>query len=110
MKKPQDGLWLSENILLCNTKILIDSWATFLQEKPVLQNVVSGVIVSTKSLVLQKITRDHGGDYSCRATNALGETASEASHLSIQCKSLLKRVVVTRVGKRHVAGTTESQV
>lgn len=51
-----------------------------------LQNVVSGVIVSTKSLVLQKVTRDHGGDYSCRATNALGETASEATHLSIQCK------------------------
>ncbi|KOB70398.1 Turtle-like protein A [Operophtera brumata] len=58
------------------------SW--YHNDKPVLQNVVSGVIVSTKSLVLQKVTRDHGGDYSCRATNALGETASEATHLSIQ--------------------------
>ncbi|CAG9565372.1 unnamed protein product [Danaus chrysippus] len=53
-------------------------------EKPVLHNVVSGIIVSTKSLVLQKVTRDYTGDYSCRATNALGETASQATHLSIQ--------------------------
>ncbi|XP_072929973.1 neural cell adhesion molecule 1-like [Epargyreus clarus] len=58
------------------------SW--YHNDKPVLHNVVSGVIVSTKSLVLQKVTRDHGGDYSCRATNALGETASQATHLSIQ--------------------------
>ncbi|XP_013192090.2 hemicentin-1 [Amyelois transitella] len=53
-------------------------------DKPVLHNVVSGVIVSTKSLVLQKVTRDYGGDYSCRAANELGETASQATHLSIQ--------------------------
>ncbi|KAF9823861.1 hypothetical protein SFRURICE_013398, partial [Spodoptera frugiperda] len=53
-------------------------------DKPVLHNVVAGIIVSTKSLVLQKVTRDHGGDYSCRATNALGETASQSTHLSIQ--------------------------
>ncbi|CAH0594175.1 unnamed protein product [Chrysodeixis includens] len=58
------------------------SW--YHNEKAVLHNVVSGIIVSTKSLVLQKVTRDHGGDYSCRATNALGETASESTHLSIQ--------------------------
>ncbi|CAH2045584.1 unnamed protein product, partial [Iphiclides podalirius] len=53
-------------------------------EKPVLHNVVLGVIVSTKSLALQKVTREHGGNYSCRATNALGETASQTTHLSIQ--------------------------
>ncbi|XP_026315160.1 neural cell adhesion molecule 1-like [Hyposmocoma kahamanoa] len=53
-------------------------------DKQVVHNVVGGVIVSTKSLVLQKVTRDHGGDYSCRATNALGETPSQATHLSIQ--------------------------
>ncbi|CAG9789231.1 unnamed protein product [Diatraea saccharalis] len=58
------------------------SW--YHNEKQVVHNVVSGVIVSTKSLVLQRVTRDHGGEYSCRATNALGETASETTHLSIQ--------------------------
>ncbi|XP_028038629.1 neural cell adhesion molecule 1-like [Bombyx mandarina] len=58
------------------------SW--YHNDKQVLHNVVSGVIVSTKSLVLQKVTRDLGGDYSCRATNALGETASQTTHLSIQ--------------------------
>ncbi|KAG6463059.1 hypothetical protein O3G_MSEX013636 [Manduca sexta] len=58
------------------------SW--YHNDKQVIHNVVAGVIVSTKSLVLQKVTRDLGGDYSCRATNALGETASQATHLSIQ--------------------------
>ncbi|KAL0819742.1 hypothetical protein ABMA28_007790, partial [Loxostege sticticalis] len=58
------------------------SW--YHNDKPVLHNVVAGIIISTKSLVLQKVTRDHGGEYSCRATNALGETASETTHLSIQ--------------------------
>ncbi|XP_023954197.2 uncharacterized protein LOC112057866 [Bicyclus anynana] len=58
------------------------SW--YHNDKLVLHNVVSGVIVSTKSLVLQKVTRDHSGDYSCRATNSLGETASQATHLRIQ--------------------------
>ncbi|XP_028164652.1 hemicentin-1-like, partial [Ostrinia furnacalis] len=58
------------------------SW--YHNDKPVLHNVLAGIIVSTKSLVLQKVTRDHGGEYSCRATNALGETASETTHLSIQ--------------------------
>ncbi|XP_047509251.1 synaptogenesis protein syg-2-like isoform X1 [Pieris napi] len=52
--------------------------------KPVGHNVLLGVIVSTKSLVLQKVTRDHTGDYSCRASNSLGETASQTTHLSIQ--------------------------
>ncbi|KAI5643157.1 immunoglobulin domain-containing protein [Phthorimaea operculella] len=58
------------------------SW--YHNEKPVLHNVVGGIIVSTKSLVLQKVTREHGGDYSCRASNALGETESRSTHLSIQ--------------------------
>ncbi|XP_049877452.1 hemicentin-1-like [Pectinophora gossypiella] len=58
------------------------SW--YHNDKPVLHNVMAGVIVSTKSLVLQKVTRDHGGDYSCRATNSLGETPSQSTHLSIQ--------------------------
>ncbi|PZC75507.1 hypothetical protein B5X24_HaOG206048 [Helicoverpa armigera] len=58
------------------------SW--YHNDKLVLHNVISGIIVSTKSLVLQKVTRDHGGDYSCRATNALGETASQSTQLSIQ--------------------------
>ncbi|XP_047537000.1 synaptogenesis protein syg-2-like [Vanessa atalanta] len=58
------------------------SW--YHNDKPVLHNVVSGIIVSTKSLVLQKVTREHSGDYTCRANNALGETASQATHLSIQ--------------------------
>ncbi|CAK1552237.1 unnamed protein product [Leptosia nina] len=58
------------------------SW--YHNDKPVLHNVVLGVIVSTKSLVLQKVTREHTGDYSCRASNSLGETASQMTHLSIQ--------------------------
>ncbi|XP_050669556.1 hemicentin-1-like [Leptidea sinapis] len=58
------------------------SW--YHNDKPVVHNVVLGVIVSTKSLVLQKLTRDHSGDYSCRAANTLGETTSQLTYLSIQ--------------------------
>ncbi|XP_063627872.1 neural cell adhesion molecule 1-like isoform X1 [Cydia splendana] len=58
------------------------SW--YHNDKPVVHNLTSGVIVSTKSLVLQKVTRDHGGDYNCRAANSLGETPSQPTHLSIQ--------------------------
>ncbi|XP_073950535.1 kin of IRRE-like protein 2 isoform X2 [Choristoneura fumiferana] len=58
------------------------SW--YHNDKPVVHNLTSGVIVSTKSLVMQKVTRDHGGDYACRAANSLGETPSQPTRLSIQ--------------------------
>ncbi|VVC94376.1 unnamed protein product [Leptidea sinapis] len=64
------------------------SW--YHNDKPVVHNVVLGVIVSTKSLVLQKLTRDHSGDYSCRAANSLGETTSQLTYLRAQLDETLR--------------------
>ncbi|XP_038206654.1 neural cell adhesion molecule 1-like [Zerene cesonia] len=58
------------------------SW--YHDDRPVIQNMTSGIIVSTRSLVLQKVTRQEAGKYSCRATNARGETASEPVKLRVQ--------------------------
>ncbi|XP_058813895.1 serine-rich adhesin for platelets isoform X2 [Topomyia yanbarensis] len=50
---------------------------------PVTQNVTSGVIISTRSLVLQKVGRYHSGMYACTAANDRGETQSEPVTLRI---------------------------
>ncbi|XP_058467810.1 uncharacterized protein LOC131440502 isoform X2 [Malaya genurostris] len=50
---------------------------------PVTQNVTSGVIISTRSLVLQKVGRYHSGMYACSAANDRGETQSEPVTLRI---------------------------
>ncbi|KAG6452459.1 hypothetical protein O3G_MSEX007644 [Manduca sexta] len=58
------------------------SW--FHDDRPVSQNMASGIIVSTRSLVLQKVTRQEAGAYSCKAANSRGETSSEAVKLRVQ--------------------------
>lgn len=52
----------------------------------VTQNMSSGVIFSTHSLVLQGVTRHNAGSYTCTAVNAKGETSSHPVPLRIQCK------------------------
>ncbi|XP_075223938.1 neural cell adhesion molecule 1-like [Lycorma delicatula] len=65
------------------------SW--FHNNQPVVQNVSSGVIISTHSLVLQGVTRQHAGRYTCYAANERGETSSQPVPLRVQytpvCKS-----------------------
>nr|XP_049704446.1 synaptogenesis protein syg-2 [Helicoverpa armigera]XP_049704448.1 synaptogenesis protein syg-2 [Helicoverpa armigera] len=58
------------------------SW--FHNDRPVSQNMTSGIIVSTRSLVLQKVTRREAGSYSCKAANARGETSSKVVNLRVQ--------------------------
>lgn len=53
------------------------------------QNVTSGVIISTRSLVLQRVGRYHSGMYACSAANDRGETQSEPVLLRIHCKYFL---------------------
>lgn len=53
---------------------------------PVIQNVSWGVIISTKSLVLQRVTRLQSGLYACTAANDRGEMQSEPVSLRIHCK------------------------
>ncbi|CAH0728394.1 unnamed protein product, partial [Brenthis ino] len=58
------------------------SW--YHNDRQVTQNMTSGIILSTRSLVLQKVTRKEAGHYSCRAANARGETSSESVRLRVQ--------------------------
>ncbi|CAH1164164.1 unnamed protein product, partial [Phaedon cochleariae] len=48
------------------------------------QNMSSGVIISTHSLVLQKVTRWQSGSYTCLAANPRGETISEPVVLRVR--------------------------
>lgn len=58
----------------------------FLKGMPVTQNVSWGVIISTRSLVLQRVGRYHSGMYACAAANDRGETQSALVSLRIHCE------------------------
>lgn len=49
-------------------------------------NASARVIRSNQSLVLQKITRNSSGNYSCSAINAEGETISNPLALRVKCE------------------------
>ncbi|XP_030239425.1 uncharacterized protein LOC115562305 isoform X2 [Drosophila navojoa] len=51
---------------------------------PVTQNVSWGIIISTRSLVLQRVGRVHSGFYACSAANDRGETQSALVNLRIR--------------------------
>ena len=54
-------------------------------------NTSAGIIVSAKSLVLQKVRKHQRGKYTCSATNAEGRTESNAIHLRIQFAPICKQ-------------------
>lgn len=58
------------------------------QNEPLLHNISQGVIISNHSLVLQGVTRDTAGNYTCVGFNAEGEGISEPFMLNILCKLL----------------------
>ncbi|KAI5643163.1 immunoglobulin domain-containing protein [Phthorimaea operculella] len=72
------------------------SW--YRNDKPVIQNMTSGIILSTRSLVLQKVTRRDAGGYSCKAANARGETSSEIVKLRVQYAPVCAEVTPQVVG------------
>lgn len=57
-----------------------------LQSDLITQNMSTGVLFSTKSLVLQGVTRQNAGAYHCIAANTRGQTSSQPVNLRIQCK------------------------
>lgn len=73
---------------------MIFIYITLSQGIPVIQNVSWGVIISTKSLVLQRVTRLQSGLYACTAVNDKGETQSEPVSLRIHCKYLYMPCIV----------------
>ncbi|XP_076284192.1 sidestep III isoform X2 [Lasioglossum baleicum] len=62
------------------------------------QNYSAGIIMSTQSLVLQKIGRDNAGNYTCRASNDRGETTSPAVTLRVQFAPVCKAKEVAIIG------------
>ena len=58
----------------------------FLQGAVLRPDAGRGVIVSNRSLVLQRVGRRRAGGYRCAASNSEGRAESEAVHLSIKCK------------------------
>ena len=57
-----------------------------LQDVMVLHDKSNGIIISGSSLVLQGVTRKHGGKYSCVASNIEGDTQSNILSLKVMCK------------------------
>ena len=50
------------------------------------QEVDQGVILSNLTLVLQRVTRETRGEYTCRAANPEGSVSSNVLQLDIQCE------------------------
>ena len=57
------------------------------QNETVVQDIGRGVLISGNSLVLQSVTRDQAGDYSCHASNLEGDTTSSIIKIEIRCKN-----------------------
>lgn len=74
-------------VIITNIIILCFKLVFFcFQGVPVTQNVSWGIIISTRSLVLQRVARVHAGLYACSAANDRGETTSAMVNLRIRCK------------------------
>lgn len=71
----------------------------WLQGVLIAHNASARVIRSNQSLVLQKITRNSTGNYSCSAINAEGETVSNQLPLRVKCKYFK---VKTSLPTRHI--------
>ncbi|XP_065559909.1 nephrin-like [Artemia franciscana] len=57
---------------------------------PLTQNISAGVIISDRSLVLQRISRTTGGMYSCYAANSEGESTSDLVRLRVKHRPACK--------------------
>ncbi|KAA0200388.1 hypothetical protein HAZT_HAZT003228, partial [Hyalella azteca] len=62
----------------------VSSLRWFLNGEEVKHNTDEGIILSNRSLVLQRISRRMSGDYTCAAANSQGEEQSQPLHLEVQ--------------------------
>ena len=71
-------------------------------------NKTPGVIISTQSLVLQKIKRENGGNYTCLVSNDLGETTSTVVNLRVQCEYDTLFMLFSNVMNNYPINTIQS--
>ncbi|KPJ15532.1 Nephrin [Papilio machaon] len=100
--KEGDDVYFECNIR-ANPKEHRISW--YHNDQQVTQNMSSGVFISTKSLVLQRVMRRDAGLYTCRAANQIGEASSQADQQVTQNMSSgvfisTKSLVLQRVMRR----------
>ena len=64
----------------------LTQFSCLLQDVMVRPDRARGIILSSGSLVLQRVTRRSAGNYTCVASNVEGDTSSNAVQLDIMCE------------------------
>ncbi|GFY77147.1 uncharacterized protein TNIN_295151 [Trichonephila inaurata madagascariensis] len=61
------------------------------EDRPIVDNLLAGIIISNQTLIIQNVKKDHRGRYRCHAANIVGHGYSKRLHLLVQftpvCKS-----------------------
>lgn len=68
------------------TDRLTDAIVYYVQGKELHHNISAGIILSDVSLVLQSVSKDTAGDYTCLAANIEGKGVSNPVTLKVMCK------------------------
>lgn len=71
----------------CTTKFLSNqSFLFHFQGLQLYNNLASGIIITNQSLVLQSVTKDRAGMYTCTGHNQEGDGESPPVQLDIKCE------------------------
>ena len=76
-----------ECLVRANPPLLEVVW--LFEGRPLMNDAVSGILLSNQSLVMQRVRREHRGHYQCVASNNEGITASNKVFLNVLCKYYL---------------------
>ncbi|KAJ8674510.1 hypothetical protein QAD02_005772 [Eretmocerus hayati] len=71
--------------------------------KELRHNASAGIVLSDQSLVLQGITRDSSGNYSCVAANSEGRNRSNIIHLHVMFAPICKSLVPSTTTKSDIS-------
>lgn len=105
-------VWQHQGHVTAVKNIIMD-WVTpsfTLQDHKLSDVIASGVIISNRSLVLQRVTRKAAGLFACRATNAEGHTTSNKLQLDVKCKPKKTKKTTTNTTEQHSFELFEKKV
>ena len=83
---------------LCIIRLLHLFFVFSLQAQQLTYSIEEGVIISNQSLVLQKVTREQAGSYTCEASNVEGDQVSNPVRVSIMCKCFIRIYSYIKIG------------